>query len=211
MIILNNILTLFITDGLASLSRVFVGFFIAIILGVGLGTITFYIKGYRNILKLIAEFLKSIPPIAWIPITIMFLGLGSQSAIFIVFLGGFFPIFLNTAYGVTSMPKKYTEISKNFGVNGVYFYHKILLGYLMPYILTGLKIGIGIAWTSVIASEMIGVQSGLGYYIQINRLLLNTQEVVTGMVMIGVIGYGMTKFVEKIEKKYLVWQEAKNA
>lgn len=193
-------------DIFASLQRVIIGFLIAGIFGISLGLILGYDKRLRD-LKIYIELLRPIPPIAWIPIAIIIFGLGNASAYFIVFLGAFFPIFTNTYFGAVSMPTIYKNTALSFEIGKIKYFTKILLSYSLPYIFAGLKIGIGMAWMSVIAAELIGSQSGLGYFIQLNRLLLQTDNVIIGMMLIGIIGYLLQKIIESMERVFIDWRQ----
>jgi ABC-type nitrate/sulfonate/bicarbonate transport system permease component len=188
----------------ASLLRILIGFLIASIAGISFGLILAHDQRLRD-LKLYIELLRPIPPIAWIPIAIIIFGLGNASACFIVFLGAFFPIFTNTYFGAMSIPHIYKNVVSSFEVNKFKYFFKILLFFCLPYIFSGLKIGIGMAWMSVIAAELIGAQSGLGYYIQLNRLLLQTDNIIVGMILIGIIGNLLQKLIEFVEQKIIFW------
>ena len=192
-------------DILASLQRVLVGFCSAAIIAVILALFSGYFKSFGYYLKPLVEILRPIPPIAWIPIAILLLGLGDPSAYFIVFIGAFFPIFTNTYFGVISMPEIYKNVARSFEIKNSTFLIKILFFYSLPYIFTGLKIGIGMAWMSVIAAELIGAQSGLGYFIQLNRLLLRMDNVILGMILIGLIGFLLSKTLSFAEKMAMPW------
>lgn len=189
---------------ISSLLRILIGFSIASIVGISMGLILAHDKRLRDI-KLYIELLRPIPPIAWIPIAIIIFGLGDVSAYFIVFLGAFFPIFTNTYFGAISIPPIYKNVVSSFEVSKLRYFTQILLFFSLPYIFTGLKIGIGMAWMSVIAAELIGAQSGLGYYIQLNRLLLQTDNIIIGMMLIGIIGNLLQKLIEFMEKKIIIW------
>lgn len=191
-------------DIAASLLRISIGFLIASAVGISLGLILAYDKRLKEI-KMYIDLLRPIPPIAWIPIAIIVFGLGNSSAYFIVFLGAFFPIFTNTYFGAISIPKIYKNVALSFQIGKVRYFTKILLFFTLPYIFAGLKIGIGMAWMSVIAAELIGAQSGLGYFIQLNRLLLQTENIIVGMILIGLIGYLLQKLIDFMEKKLIVW------
>lgn len=195
-----------IMHAMSSLNKILVGFFIAAIVGIGLGLLFGHYTFLRQTIEPIIELLKPIPPIAWIPIAILLLGLGNTSAYFVVFLGAFFPIFINTNFGAMQLPKKHKNLSKTLEINDYQYFRSILFKFTLPYIFTGLSIGIGMAWMSVIAAELIGAQSGLGYYIQMNRLLLRTDRVVVGMIMIGVLGYALTKIIKISEKFFIPWK-----
>lgn len=192
-------------DIINSLLKVSVGFLIASIIGILLGLILGSTQKFKFIVKII-EILRPIPPIAWIPIAIIIFGLGNTSAYFIVFLGAFFPIFTNTYFGALSLPLIYKNISSSFEISSSTYFFKILLFNALPNIFTGLKIGIGMAWMSVIAAELIGSQSGLGYFIQLNRLLLRTDNILIGMITIGFIGNLLQNLIELIRKKSIYWE-----
>lgn len=189
----------------ASLQRVLVGFLFATIMGTSLGILIGYNKYLRG-LKFYIELLRPIPPIAWIPIAIMIFGLGDRSAYFIVFLGALFPIFTNTYFGVISLPTIYRNVALSFELNKFTYITRVVFFYSLPYIFTGLKIGIGMAWMSVIAAELIGSQSGLGYFIQLNRLLLQTDNIIIGMILIGVMGYLLNRIIDFVEKIVIRWK-----
>lgn len=189
----------------ASLQRVLVGFLLATITGVSLGILIGHNK-YLHGLKFYIELLRPIPPIAWIPIAIMIFGLGDRSAYFIVFLGALFPIFTNTYFGVISLPIIYRNVALSFELSKFTYITRVVFFYSLPYIFTGLKIGIGMAWMSVIAAELIGSQSGLGYFIQLNRLLLQTDNVIIGMILIGIMGYLLNKLIDFVEKIVIRWK-----
>ena len=188
----------------SSLLRILIGFTLAGTTGISLGLILAYDQRLKE-LKLLVELLRPIPPIAWIPIAIIIFGLGNASACFIVFLGAFFPIFTNTYFGAISIPVIYKNVASSFEINKATYFTKILLFFSLPYIFTGLKIGIGMAWMSVIAAELIAAQSGLGYFIQLNRLLLQTDNIIIGMIFIGLIGNLLQKLIEFLEKKIIIW------
>jgi len=192
---------------LSSLRRVLVGFFIASIFGVSLALLIGYYKKIGYHVNPVIEILRPIPPIAWIPIAILIFGLGDKSSYFIVFLGAFFPIFTNTYFGVISLPKIYINVAASFEIKGMAFVKNILFYFSLPYIFTGLKIGMGMAWMSVIAAELIGAQSGLGYFIQINRLLLRVDNIILGMILIGLVGFLLTKSISLVEKRVILWKK----
>ncbi|MDP2696137.1 MAG: ABC transporter permease [bacterium] len=192
-------------DIVMSLKRVTIGFVLAAISAVPLAILCGYSRRLSDFIKPFIELLRPIPPIAWIPIAILLFGLGDKSSYFIVFLGAFFPIFTNAYFGAVSLPVVYKNVAKSFEISNVIFITKILFYFSLPYIFTGLKIGIGMAWMSLIAAELIGAQSGLGYFIQLNRLLLRIDNVVLGMVLIGVIGFILTRLLTVLEKFSMPW------
>ena len=189
----------------ASIIRIIIGFSFATMVGVSLGILCALYKKFTFITHII-DFLRPIPPIAWIPLSILLFGLGDTSAYFIVFLGAVFPIFTNTYTGAISMPDIYRNVSKTFEISGIQYVRYVLLGYTLPYIFIGLRVGIGMAWMSVIAAELVGAQSGLGYYIQMNRLLLQTENILIGMICIGCIGFLLQSLMMYLEKRIIRWK-----
>lgn len=196
----------FYFDILASLGRVLVGFSLAVFFAVPLGLMLGNAPKIGEYFLPLIEFLRPIPPIAWIPVSILIFGLGNNSAYFIIFLGVFFPVFSNTYFGAASLPQIYKNVFASFEFSNIKYFKEVLLKFCLPYIFAGLKIGIGMAWICVIAAEMIGAQSGLGYFIQINRLYLRTDYMIVGMIIIGLIGYVLNLIISGLEKKIIKWQ-----
>ena len=193
------------TNALSSLSRVLVGFIIATITGVSSGVFLGTFPKFGKYFIPLLDLLRPIPPIAWIPIAILWFGLGDRSAVFIVSIGAFFPIFLNTFSGIQAVSTQYINAARCLGASSRLIMLDILFPAAMPQIFTGIRVGIGIAWTSVIASEMVGAREGLGYAIQLNRTLLETEAVITNMILIGFIGWTMNSLLIFIEQITIPW------
>lgn len=190
-----------------SIQRVLIGFGVAVLLGVSFALASGFNKFLEDLINPLVELLRPIPPIAWIPIAILLFGIGDSSSYFIVFLGAFFPIFTNSFFGTKSLPQVYRNVCASFEIKNFRFIKNVLFRFSLPYIFTGMKIGLGTAWMSVIAAEFIGAQSGLGYYIQINRLMLNIDQVIVGMIFIGLIGYLLNRVMSLLEKLALPWKQ----
>ena len=197
-------------DMFSSLSRVFVGLIIAIFLGVLLGVGLATLGSLGMYLSNYIEFFRPISPIAWIPIAIIWFGIGEASSYFIIFLAAFFPIFTNTFTGARSVNHIHNMLAQSMLLSRVQYLKHILFPSATPQIITGVRIGLGFAWMAVIASEMVAAQSGLGYMIQINRLLMNTEKVIIGMIVIGIIGFIMNKMALLLEVKLIPWQGNNN-
>jgi len=190
---------------LASLQRIVIGFLLAsaggILLGATLGTW----EHAAIYLTLLIELIRPIPPIAWIPFAILWFGLGDLPAYFIVALAAFFPIFVNTMRGFASVKESYVLAARNLGAGRMLLLTDVVLPASLPFVLAGLRIGIGIAWMSVIAAELVGSRSGLGYMIQLNRIMLRTDKIAVGMILIGVLGFLMSQGIALIEDRLLAW------
>lgn len=190
-----------------SVKRVLIGFLIASVLGVSSGLVFAASRRASTYLTSLIELLRPIPPIAWIPIAILWFGIGDPPSYFIVTIGAFFPIFVNALNGICSVHPSLVLAAMCLGADRKMLLINVLLPAALPSIMTGLRVGLGIAWTSVIAAELVGAQSGLGYMIQLNRILLQTDKIVVGMISIGVIGSLMNQGMFAIERRWLVWQE----
>jgi NitT/TauT family transport system permease protein/sulfonate transport system permease protein len=192
-------------DIFASLWRVSIGFILAALLGIVVGFATSMSKQVETYVSPIIEVLRPIPPIAFVPISILWFGIGNGSAYFLVCFGAFFPIFTNTFLGVNSINPIHKDAALCLGAKQNLLVFDVILPAAMPYITTGLKTGLGVAWFCVIVAELVGAQSGLGYMIQLNRLTLQSEKVIAGMIIIGVIGYFMNQFMTALEKKMIPW------
>jgi len=192
-------------DMLTSLWRVIVGFLIAVFLGIVTGYFTATNKKASDFLTPLIEILRPIPPVAFIPLSILWFGIGNAPAYFLVAFGSFFPIFTNTFYGIKSVNKIHIDAALCLGASRKQLVFDVIIPAAMPFITVGLKTGIGVAWFCVIAAELVGAQSGLGYMIQLNRLTLQSENVIAGMVMIGLIGFLMSRMMVFIQKKLVPW------
>ena len=192
-------------DILSSLWRVTIGFVLAAFLGILVGFLFGSFKNVKMYFNPVLEILRPIPPIAFIPIAILWFGIGNGPAYFLVCFGAFFPIFTSTYFGVVNVKPIHTNAALWLGATRKMLIFDVILPSAAPYIVAGLKTGIGVAWFCVIAAELVGAQSGLGYMIQLNRLTLQSANVFAGMVIIGVIGYMMTKMMAIIQNKIVPW------
>ena len=191
-----------------SLYRVLYGFSLALLVAIPLGIIMGWSKVLRELVTPLVEILRPIPPLAWIPLAIFWFGIGLKSAVFIIFLGAFFPILLSTVSGVLSVDTLLIEAARTLGARRRDIYVKILVPGATPAIYTGARIGMGIAWMTLIAAEFTGVKSGygLGYMIMVARDIQRPDHIVAGMIIIGVIGYTLDICLRGIEHTLLRWR-----
>src|ERR1700689_1699626 len=173
----------------ASLFRVTWGFALAAILAIPIGlTLGWYRRGEMAFNPLVQIF-RPISPLAWIPIAILWFGVGDLAAIFLIFVGCFFPLLLTAMSAVHNIPVVYIHAGRNFGLSSAAFVARVLYPAVIPQLLVGMRITLGVAWLVVVAAEMIAVNSGLGFLIVDARNAGNRYDlVVAGMVVIGVIG-----------------------
>ena len=193
-------------DVAASLGRIVVGFSLATIAGIALGGLLGWYRRLAEYLLPVIELIRPISVIAWIPIAILWFGLGNTSAWFLIFLGAFFPIFTNAFAGVRALAPTHLRVAQCLGVGRRQFVVSVLLPSALPLILTGMRIGLGTGWTCVIAAELIASTSGLGYMIQIARTMIETEKVLGGMLVIGLIGFAMNVAMAKLERWLTPWR-----
>lgn len=192
---------------LMSLVRVGMGFLLAAAIAVPLGMVLGYSKVMRRLVTPLVEMIRPIPPLAWIPISILWFGIGLQSAAFIIFLGAFFPILLNTISGVKSVNPRIVEAVQTLGAGKWHLLGKVMLPGAMPNIFVGLRVGLGISWMTLVAAEFTGVRSGygLGYMIMTARDIQRADEIFAGMTVIGLIGILLDYLIRHIENRLLAW------
>ncbi len=172
----------------ASLYRVTVGFYLAMILGIPLGIILGRLQFAQSLINPVIQFLRPISPLAWIPLAMLWFGIGDRPAIFLIFLSSFFPLVVSTTIAVHNINSTFFQVAANFNFSRSEIVTKLILPAIIPEVVTALRITITIAWLVVVAAEMIAVQSGLGYLILDARNALRMDYVMDGMIIIGLIG-----------------------
>jgi NitT/TauT family transport system permease protein len=171
-----------------SVRRILLGFMIATIIGVPLGLAIGKYQRVRDFFMPVIEILRPIPAIAWVPMSIMLWPNNEAAIVFITFIGAFFPILLNTVHGVHSLDGVLIRAGRCLGAGEVRLFWNVILPGSLPHIFTGLAVGMGVAWVSLIAAEMISGQFGVGYYTWEAYSLVNYPAIVLGMITIGVLG-----------------------
>jgi NitT/TauT family transport system permease protein len=185
----------------ASLLRVASGYLGALALAIPLGVAMGWYPPMYRALNPVIQMLRPISPIAWIPLAILWFGVGNASPIFLIFLSSFFPLVVGTIAGVHSVERQYIRAAENFGITGMRLLRGVVLPAAMAQIVTGMRIGLGVAWLVVVAAEMVAIDSGLGYLIIDSRNAGNRYDlVVAAMVIIGVIGFGLDVLMRRIER-----------
>ena len=173
----------------ASLLRVGVGYLLAVVVAIPLGLWMGWVKGAYTTLNQIFQILRPISPIAWIPIAILWFGVGNASPIYLIFISSVFPMIVQTTSGVHTIERRYLRAAENFGVSRRKLFRQVVFPAVLPQIIVGMRIGLGVAWLVVVAAEMIALRSGLGYLIIDSRNAGNRYDlVVAGMIIIGLIG-----------------------
>jgi len=193
---------------LYSLYRVALGYAIAALLAIPLGLLMGWSPKFLRMIRPLFELVRPIPPLAWIPIAILWFGIGIKSAAFIIFLGAFFPILLNTISGVLSIHPILIEAARTLHAREKDIFLKVLLPGAVPSIFVGMRIGIGIGWMTLVAAEFTGVKEGygLGYMIMTARDIQRPDEILAGMLVIGVIGLLIDIGLRATESRMIRWR-----
>jgi NitT/TauT family transport system permease protein len=199
------------TDIGASLMRVAVGFSLAVVIAVPLGLWMGWVAGAFTTLNPLFQILRPISPIAWIPIAILWFGVGNESPIFLIFMSSVFPMVVQTTAGVHSIERRYLRAAQNFGVSRYTLFRQVIIPATLPQIIVGMRIGLGVAWLVVVAAEMIALRSGLGYLIIDSRNAGNRYDlVIGGMIVIGLIGLSLDGLMRLLESLKIVrWRYAR--
>ncbi len=193
------------TNILVSLIRVLEGFFLALITAFIIGVNVAIFPKFEIFTDLVIQIVRPIPPIAWIPLAILWFGIGQGSKIFIIFLGAFFPVFINTVDGIKNIDSKYFELCATYEVSKLELIRKVVIPGALPSITTGIRLGLGNAWVCVVAAEMIGATSGVGYMLSNGRSLSRPDIVILGMLIVGIFGKIMDDFLKRIREKIITW------
>ncbi|WP_132252903.1 nitrate ABC transporter permease [Methylobacterium segetis] len=180
---------------IASLQRVALGFALATIAGILLGTLVGQSEWAMRGLDPIFQVLRTIPPLAWLPLSLAAFRDGQPSAIFVIFITSIWPIIINTAVGIRNIPQDYRNVAAVVRLNPVEFFVKIMLPSAAPYIFTGLRIGVGLSWLAIVAAEMLIGGVGIGFFIWDAWNSSHISEIIVALVYVGVIGFILDRVV----------------
>jgi ABC-type nitrate/sulfonate/bicarbonate transport system permease component len=192
-----------------SLLRVFCGFGVACAVALPLGILAGRYRWFNAAVDPIVEIVRPIPPLAWLPVAILWFGIGLESAAFIIFIGSFFPILLNTVLGIRLTERVLVEAAQTLGATEWQVIRRVLLPSALPSVVTGMRIGIDIGWMSVVAAEFTGIKSGygLGYMIMTARDVHKSAAIFAGMIVIGLIGYSIDRMIYSMENRLIPWKK----
>ena len=192
----------------ASVERVYGAFLLAAVIALPLGMLIGRLRVARELLDPLLQLLRPIPVTAWLPLSMILFGLGARSAFFLVALGAFFPILVNTIFAVRSVDARLFEAAAMLGVSRTRMFPVVVVPASLPGVLTGLRLGLGFAWVVIVVGEMTGVQTGLGAMIMDARQLSRTDIVVAGMAVIGALGFLSDMAVLSLGRRLLRWNPA---
>ena len=190
----------------ASLFRVTAGYYLAVLLALPLGMVLGWWKMGQVMFNALIQFLRPISPLAWIPLAMLWFGIGDKPAVFLIFLSSFFPLLVSTITAVRRINPLYFQVAANFDFTAYETVSKIIFPAILPSLLPALRISLGIAWLVVVAAEMIAVKSGLGYLILDSRNALRMDYVMDAMIAIGLIGICLDRVISQLNRiKSVSW------
>lgn len=185
----------------ASLGRVAIGFSLAAFCGIALGILIGVNKVIYRALDPLFQILRTIPPLAWLPISLAALRDSQPSAIFVIFITSIWPIIINTTVGVQQIPQDYRNVARVLRLSGYKYFLKILLPAAVPYIFTGLRIGIGLSWLAIVAAEMLVGGVGIGFFIWDAYNSSQLSQIIIALVYVGIVGFLLDRFVAFIASR----------
>jgi taurine transport system permease protein len=190
----------------ASLFRVFLAFGLACVTAIPIGLLMSIQDGAKGVLDPLIEFYRPLPPLAYLPLVIIWLGIGELAKVVLIFLAVFAPICLNTRAGVRAVPREQLLAAASLGASRMQLIRHVVLPAALPEILTGMRVGIGFGWTTLVAAEMVAAESGLGFLVLNAKDFLATDVVIAGIFVIGVIAYGFDLALRWVEAKVVPWK-----
>lgn len=192
-----------------SLHLVFIGYSLAVLIGVPLGLVTGYYRVADKLITPIFEIIRPIPPIAWIPLSVVWMGIGTTAKAFIIFLAAFVPCVINSYTGIKLTNPVLMNVAKTCGASDFKVFSSVCVPSAMPMVFTGIRVAIGNAWSTLVAAELLAATAGLGYMIQQGRSLIRSDIIIVGMLTIGIIGAILLYLLGKVEDKVIGWRAQK--
>ena len=194
------------TNILVSLQVSLTGLIIAIVIGTPLGLLMGWYKGVDRFVRPLFELIRPIPPIAWIPLTILWVGIGLGAKAMIIFFSAFVPCVLNSYTGIKGTKMVHINVAKTFGATNFQQFIKVGVPSAMPMAFAGIRIALSSAWGTLVAAELLAANAGLGYMISMGRSFVRPDIIVLGMIVIGVLGFIFTAVFERIENVVVKWR-----
>ena len=185
---------------MASLHRVALGYALAAVAGVALGTLVGQSTWAMRGLDPIFQVLRTVPPLAWLPLSLAAFRDGQPSAIFVIFITAIWPVIINTAVGIRNIPQDYRNVALVLRLNQLEFFWKIMIPAAAPYIFTGLRIGIGLSWLAIVAAEMLIGGVGIGFFIWDSWNSSRLSDIIVALVYIGITGFVLDRIVAQVAR-----------
>jgi len=188
-----------------SLYRVVLAVSVATLLGVPLGLAMGWSRRIRSVVDPLIEFIRPIPPLAWIPLSILWFGIGDVQIVYIIFLAAFFPVVLNSLAGARDVDTYLLRAGLSLGARRWTLFLTVVLPAALPQIFTGIRVGLGIGWMALVAGELVAAPSGLGYMINNARTLFRSDYILLGMVLIGILGLALDYLMRQAARLAMPW------
>lgn len=195
------------SDIVASLTRVLIGFALGTAVAIPVGFLMGWYAWARGLIEPWIQFFRTIPPLAIIPLAIVLLGIGEEPKILVIFLAAFFSCVISTFQGVVNVDRTLINAARVLGSNDAGIFVRVVVPASVPFILVGMRVGLGAAWATLVAAELIAAQAGLGYRMQQAQLYYDLPTIFVGLIVIGVLGLVMDRLLLLAEKKLTKWQE----
>lgn len=211
-VILKTIITLFQDGSLwthigITTLRVFIAFILGSALAVILGSFVGLYKKAEQLFDPMIQAFRSIPSLAWVPLFILWMGIGETSKITMIAVGVFFPVYLNTVSGITGVDRKLIEVGKMYGLSSFQLIWRVILPAALPLFLVGLRSGLGLGWMFVVAAELMGASKGLGYLLVLGQNTLSPELIIASILLFAIIGKLSDWMLKLVEKRALTWQD----
>lgn len=186
--------------------RVFAGFLLGTLVAVGLGSLVGFYPKIEQIFDPVIQALRSIPSLAWVPLFILWMGIGESSKITMIAVGVFFPVYLNLVSGIKNVDRKLIEVGKMYKLSAFEQVKRIILPASIPSFFVGLRSGLGLGWMFVVASELMGASQGLGYLLVLGQNTLSPETILTSIILFAFIGKLTDWLLKMLEQRFLRWQ-----
>jgi sulfonate transport system permease protein len=188
--------------------RVFAGFVLGSLVAVILGSLVGFYKRAEQFLDPMLQAFRSIPSLAWVPLFILWMGIGEPSKVTMIAVGVFFPVYLNIVSGITGVDRKLIEVGKMYGLNTFQLIRRVILPAALPSFLVGLRSGLGLGWMFVVAAELMGASQGLGFLLVLGQNTLSPETIIASIVLFAIIGKLSDWILKMVQKRALQWQDS---
>ncbi|QPC91976.1 ABC transporter permease [Mesorhizobium sp. INR15] len=195
------------TDIMSSLARVLTGFLLGVILAIPVGFVMGWYKVARSLIEPYLQFFRMIPPLAIIPLAIVTMGIDETPKVFVIFLASFLASVVATYQGVISVDRTMINAARVLGAGDLTIFLRVIIPASTPFILVGVRIGLGSAWATLVAAELIAAQTGLGFRMQQAQLYYDLPTIFVSLITIGILGLAMDRILLVIERRLTIWQE----
>jgi sulfonate transport system permease protein len=191
----------------ASIVRVAFGFTIALVLAIGIGTSVGLSPPIERILDPTLQAIRAIPSLAWVPLLLLWLGIGESAKIALIAIGAFFPIYVNLVAGIRRVDRKLVEVADMFGMRGLALARRVVIPAALPSLLVGARIGLTQAWLFLVAAELLGATRGLGFLLTEGQQISRTDEILTAIVLLAICGKISESAMRGVERRMLYWTD----